>query len=171
MVRWGDFARGIAIDLSKLLVSWVVEVNRLRSDSQPDEKSWICGKKREWLEQELDQYRELASRSLACEKALGQKSELGWGIFFSVFLCGVLVGAISVSFAFFVTKKSGRDTSVLGEPVQLVISPHEKKSSFVVKGNDLSRQEVAAARVRARKISAGPRPSSLEGDSELSAGQ
>lgn len=103
-----------------------------------------------------------------CEKALGQFAGESLVSLLISFFVGLIAGCCLVLFVPFVPEKSHRNALVRGEPNSFVLDPPRSKKKIDVSERDVpSRQALAAARMRARKISSGPRSSSLERDSDV----
>lgn len=166
MVPWGELARSIAIDLSKLLVSWVVEINRQRPIHSGADITWACAKQRSWLERELDECKGLAGRAVICEQAAGKAAAADRYLVALAFLVGTVFGGIVVALLCNLFKGSA---VVRGEPVSLALNEIEKKAPATQR-DELGRQELAAARSRARQISRRSRSLALAWDSSMSSG-
>ena len=145
-------ARGLAIDLLKLVLFWYAENQRgasLKNKAGTDtesgkEQSGVC------LQQ--------LARSIFCEQEKEAvvinlkdcQSRFGWASFFSGFITGILFACLTVWAGYRIFRRA---ETVTGQPVEFVGQPLKAVNfDLLDHGDSDSSDEVVAARLRARAL-------------------
>lgn len=155
MVEWLEVARGLAIDLLKLVLFWYAENQRGAGLKNKAGIDTVSGKEQSgvWLQQ--------LARSIFCEQEKEAvvidlkdcQSRFGWASFFSGFITGILFACFACFAAWAGYRILFRAERVTGQPVEFVGQPLKAVNFDLLDHADSdSSDEVVAARLRARAL-------------------